>query len=549
MPTLPIRGVGDVGVVTDISAAHLPANAFTRGKNIRFDEGAVVRAPVFRTVETNTTNKPRFIFSRLSETGHGSIIFVDDKFDIREYAAGNFTPKFTNTPALSSSLEPFTGTSLAEAIYINRSDRVPLYVFGSDCDSLSSGTDGWQSTWRTKSIRAYGDFLLALNMTEGAQQRPNRVRWSDLALMSGSGQFDEPTWNAADPTTSAGFNDIVQMKTGIVDGAQLGSNFVIYSKDQIWLMSFVGGTFIFNFRKLFQDRGLINQNCVVEVNGRHYCFGTDDIYAHDGNTITSIADQRVKNYVFNGIASDKLKVCFVHHNPVLEEIYFCYNSQDDLHEFEGGTRCNRAAVYNYKNDTWSFMDMPNVNSATMASLETTLAYNTASTTTYEGIGGTYFSQESEFSLHNIFGGETNPGGGGGPGVISSNRLYALDGSEQNSKVSLPVDSGATIPPFIERVGIDIDEQIQLSGYKVITKVVPQLHSDNPNKQFNFNFGAADLITSSTTYEPTVTFDANVSHKIDTRSAGRYLSYKMTTTDDKDFNFLGFDVDLTMTGRR
>ena len=134
MPTLPIRGVGDVGVVTDISSAHLPANAFTRGKNIRFDEGAVVRAPVFRRVETNTTNKPRFIFSRLSETGHGSIILVDDKFDIREYAAGNFTNKLTNTPALSSSLQPFTGTSLAEAIYINRSDRVPVYLFGSDCD-------------------------------------------------------------------------------------------------------------------------------------------------------------------------------------------------------------------------------------------------------------------------------------------------------------------------------------------------------------------------------------------------------------------------------
>ena len=36
-------------------------------------------------------------------------------------------------------------------------------------------------------------------------------------------------------------------------------------------MEFVGGTFIFNFRKLF-DAGLINQNCVVEVEGKHYVF-------------------------------------------------------------------------------------------------------------------------------------------------------------------------------------------------------------------------------------------------------------------------------------
>lgn len=543
MPTLPIRGVGDVGIITDISPAFLPPNAFTRGKNIRFDEGAVVRAPVFRIVNNNTTQKPRLVFSSLSETGHGTIILVDDIFNIQEYSSGSITSKLTNNPALSSSLEPFTGTTLANAIYINRKDRVPVRVYGSSYGSLSSGTNDWQSTWRAGSIRAFGDFLLAINMTEGSSLRPNRVRWSDLVLADGT----EPTWNAADATTSAGFNDIVQMKTGLVDGTQLGSNFILYSKDQVWLMEFVGGTFIFNFRKLFSERGLINQNCVVEVNGRHFCFGTDDIYSHDGNSITSIADQKVKNYIFNGIANDKTKACFVHHNPVLEEVYFCYNSQDDLHEFEGGTRCNRAAVFNYKSNTWSFMDMPNVNSATLASLETTLSYDTASTT-YDDTGGTYFSQESEFALHNVFGGETNPGLSG-TGVVTTNKLYVLDGSEENSQVSLPVDSNATIPPFLERVGIDIDDQVPITGYKVITKVVPQLHSDNSNKQFNFNFGAADLITSSTTYEPTITFDANVTHKIDTRASGRYLSYKMTTTDDKDFRFLGFDVDLTVTGRR
>jgi len=32
-------------------------------------------------------------------------------------------------------------------------------------------------------------------------------------------------------------------------------------------------------------------------------------------------------------------------------------------------------------------------------------------------------------------------------------------------------------------------------------------------------------------------------------AGRYLSYKMSTTADKDFNFTGMDVDITVTGRR
>ena len=112
-----------------------------------------------------------------------------------------------------------------------------------------------------------------------------------------------------------------------------------------------------------------------------------------------------------------------------------------------------------------------------------------------------------------------------------------------------MDTVATKAPFIERVGIDLDDSVPLSGYKVITKVVPQVHTDNSNKQFQFSFGAADLINSATVYETTVTFDASVTHKMDSRSAGRYLSYKMTVSDTKDFKFLGFDVEITATGRR
>ena len=48
-----------------------------------------------------------------------------------------------------------------------------------------------------------------------------------------------------------------------------------------------------------------------------------------------------------------------------------------------------------------------------------------------------------------------------------------------------------------------------------------------------------------------TFDISTDHKIDSRASGRYLSYKMTlgATDYKDFEFSGFDIDITQTGAR
>ena len=125
-------------------------------------------------------------------------------------------------------------------------------------------------------------------------------------------------------------------------------------------MDFVGGTFIHQFQKLFNDAGVINQNCVVEVERKHYVFGPTDIYVHDGTSKQSICDQRVKNFIYRGLNVQNADRCFVSYNEALNEIYFCYQSGDEHVAFPNATRCNRAAVYNHRSNTWSFYDLPNV---------------------------------------------------------------------------------------------------------------------------------------------------------------------------------------------
>ena len=58
MPNLPIRGLGSVGVVTDVDPYSLPINAYTRAKNVRFDSGKVTRGPIFRGVSPAVTWSP-----------------------------------------------------------------------------------------------------------------------------------------------------------------------------------------------------------------------------------------------------------------------------------------------------------------------------------------------------------------------------------------------------------------------------------------------------------------------------------------------------------
>ena len=104
--------------------------------------------------------------------------------------------------------------------------------------------------------------------------------------------------------------------------------------------------------------------------------------------------------------------------------------------------------------------------------------------------------------------------------------------------------------YLERQGIDLDEQgIPISGYKVISRILPQVSTVNPDATFEFTFGAATVPLSTPNYDDPITFDALVDYKVDTRMSGRYLSYKLTSDTLKDFAFSGMDAEVVVTGRR
>jgi hypothetical protein len=537
MPNLPIRDLGSVGVITDVDPFNLPINAFTRAKNVRFDQGNIRRSPGFRDVHGPINHPPVFIKGIYNANGYDTVVVVTDGFDVYEFANGAFSLNYNSSQ--SSSAAQVTATSLANVQYLNREDTRPLYR--TPAMNNYAQLVNWPSTYTCESLRSYGDFLIAMNMDEGGASFPTRVRFSDIALANNA----PSSWDETDTTKSAGFNDLAQMTTPIIDGATLGSNFLIYSSDQVWLMEFVGGTFIFNFRKLFSDVGVINQNCIAEVQGRHYVFDQDDIYMTDGVSTQSICDGRVKDYIFSGIDTGALDRCFVQYDPAREEIYFCYKSSDDMAEFTNGDGCNRAAVFNYASNTWSFLDLPNIYSASTANVDTVESYSTTSAT-YDTAGSTYATQDAGFNRNVLMLSQASSSDG-----LSTSRILGLDGIDEGSTLGGALYTDGIKPIKLERVGIDLDSEAQLplTGYKNIRKMVPQFNTVSSNKTFNVSMGAANLPTQAPSYETSVSLDMAADYKVDSRSSGRYLSYKIETPDNKDFTISGFDFDIIATGRR
>jgi len=584
MAILPIRNLGNVGVVTDVSPYNLPINGFTRADNVMFEDGKVKRAPVFKRVFQATGEySTATMVSQETSSGIDEFFVCDRRYVIGKYTYPTFTD-MTNATYLDNTLEdtpetiPVTATTLADVIYFAKEDRRPIYKVPSEAffrelhpkDSGTSAT-GVTSTWGTltevwkcKSLRSYGDFLIALSMTEGSDTYPSRVRWCDPTTAN----TPALKWDETDTTSLAGFNDLVQIDGPIIDGLSLGNQFIIYSKDQVWLMDFVGGQFVFNFRRLFVDSGVINQNSVVEVEGKHFVFGQDDIYTHNGSQKQSIVDNKVRDFIFNNLDTNKNHVIFVHHDVRFKKIFFCYKSVDSNAKFDKADHCNKALVFNYMDGTCSFMDLPNLTAGGVGNLGAEITYNEAGSPTYESLGGGYVDQSGSKARQTLFTNDVlrieSPSSATNYPASEADSYYSFRYSNlltiddlQRSMVVATYDDIYNADAVLERTGIDLDETgggYGLNTYRTIKNIFPQMVSSKDgvasSGTMNISVGAADLPNNTPNYSTVTTFLPSSEYKVDSRASGRYLSYKITTPTPKTyFEFSGFDTDFMNIAKR
>lgn len=543
MANLPVRNLGGAGIISDINVYDLPLNAISAGVNVRFENGKITRAPLFRRVHqfNEVDFSPAHVLAIPAiSTGIESIVTVSSDYSSILSLTGSTIADLTPPViATGGSITPFTNCFLGGVAYINRSTNVPLSKTAANTTFVS--LPNWDPSWRCRVLRGYKDTLVALNVTKGSDVFPSMVKWSDFTGF-GSPPLD---WDAGSTTNSAGENILNGMRGEILDGAELRDSFMIYGETEVWAMTLIGGPLVYDFRKRFNDRGVINANCIVEVDGMHFVFDRNDIYVHDGASPRSIIHGQNKDFVFSSLNKSLAHLCFSSHDPKLNEIHFCYVSEDALTGFRGATiGCNRAAVFNYRRQTWSFYDLPNVTSATSASVATGLTYEESDPETYMEMGGTYLGDADEAEKHTIFVSVKDPALS-----LTGSRIYGFTPAS-GGRLNRPIELEAVKDAFVERIGIDLDENgASMTSYKSLLAFYPQLGLNEPSDVASFQFGAADVIGTSPVWDEVRPFDPSLSNKIDVRVAGRYLGYRLYFRGSSDFSFSGFDARLTLRGKR
>jgi hypothetical protein len=247
----------------------------------------------------------------------------------------------------------WNGTMLGGVAVFNNGVDVPQFWATASIGVRLANLTNWPAGLRAKVVRAFGPYLVAINITDGGASYPHLVEWSHPA---DPGSVPS-SWDYTDPTKDAGRNDLPDVNSGVlVEMLPLQSAMYLYKENAIWRMTRIPGRFIFDFKTFLETVGVLAPRCVAATGDglRHVVATQDDIIWHNGNTQGSILDRKQKKRLFNEIDTTNYRNSFMFDNPRYSEMYFCYPGPGQVHP-------DRALVMNYaKFPNWVLTEMDGV---------------------------------------------------------------------------------------------------------------------------------------------------------------------------------------------
>lgn len=388
--------------------------------------------------------------------------------------------------------------------------------FWSDGSSQVAALPGFPDNTTCKVIRPFRDYLVALNLTDTVGEAPNRVLWSDV---SDAGAIPQ-SWDIADPTTLSGDVYLTETKGEIIDGLALRDFFVIYKTHSTVIMSLVGGQQIMAFHRTHINSGILAKDCVTEFKGKHLILTDGDIVLFDGQNIVSIAEDKVRTTVFSEMDSSYSHNSYVRRSDVHKEVWVCYPTQ-------GQKWPNKAAIYNWEDETWSFRD---IGEARDISLGFT---NNNPSPTYDSLAGvTYDSQAGV--LYN------NPG--------QSPTVDLLLKATNFSVNNLDIGNNLIDAPFITKLEHNSEHFGTPERVKLVSKIIPRITAQN-GTVIHIRIGTQMRGYDDIVWLPEQVFTVGDNREVDVLGKGRYISFRFRTDQlNTSYKLHGFQVEAKESGR-
>lgn len=541
MAIFPVRDLGKGGIITDRNRFDVDLNAWTDGCNVRFWRGKALRSPLLKTMTAYTGPAIVAMASFRQSTGDVDTLFGFGSDGQCYTVEPSVQPVLFDTSGIKGTSEDdvWSVVVLADVLYANRPD-IGIKCLTPGAASFVALKNTGDTPWSCKLLRGYEDFLVAFGITRNGFYYSNMVKWSDAALAGEIPGNWDATQSTANATTLSGENVLSEMDGPIVDAAVLKDAMIIYGRNEVWMMSYTGeGTYVFNFSRLFGSGGALGPNCAVEANGYHYVFGTTQIYRHNGVSIEPLIG------VSDRVYSERTRNDFVVHDKQNCSILFCYRTSDAQ-----GSFCNKAAVFNYQEETWSFVDLPNISGFTLGMSMNALDWDSPGLTSWDAntLGSeTWGAFEGSYASTLLLA-ATNPGSDGKHAIFQYDA--ATDGT-----ANYTAEDRFNPDPWLERTGLlfDISEEpamllLSPNVLKQLRSIMP-LSDGEPATPMWVQLGGQYSLMAPLSWTDRMQFDPATQYQLNTRMNGRAIGVRFGSTTVNDFNLSGFDLDVIPAGKR
>lgn len=453
---------------------------------------------------------------------------TDIKFNITTPSGGSGDPVVMGGVAIPASQTAFsatdggkwTGGVLNGILVVNNSVDPPQFWNGTATTKLQR-LIGWSAGDTAVSVRTFKDFIFALGPTLSGQYYPHNIMWSSSAEPGSL-----PTsWTASNLNDAGDSPEAAATPGKIVDALPMGEVLVVYKEDARYAVQYIGGNDVFRVMRLPGTDGVFTQNCIVDTPKGHVFATADDIKIHQGGEAQSIADGRVRRYIFDNIEPDFKERMFLVSNPRRSEVWVCFPTI-------GNSACNRACVWNWEDNTWSIFSLPNVTCAATGLLNQSVSFSTtwaASTDTWTTVTGVWGAGDRSTTEQSLILGTASAIGVADAGVT---------------------DFGSSISAYLEKTGISLDAPDVM---KVLNRSRPQMKAPTGTVVSVYH-GSHKNANDSATYAGATSYTVGTSTEANSFSnAGRYLAVKFdfsaNASDDKNNPTIrSYDIEFEQGGK-
>lgn len=505
-----VKGCGK-GVNLDLLPSELEDGEWSDSLNMRFRNDFAEKFKGIQAAFTTPVVIPYWLGTYETLVGRFlieaglSAVYADD---------GLTQTNITGTTAPTGSIDDrWSGGVLNGVLVMNNGIDAPTFWNGNVTTKLTP-LPGWTAGYKSDVIRPFKNYLIALGNTWSGAKRAHGVAWSNAA---DPGSL--PTTFTASASNDAGDVDLAETSGLMVDCLPMGDVNIIYKQDARYAMQYIGGNNIFRFSRLPGNDGLLARGCVVNTPKGHVFLSNGDVKIHSGGEATSIAEGRIRNWLFSLIDSANSKRAFLSLNPKKSEVWVVFPST-------GQTTCNTIAAWNWESNTWGIRSVSGVTFGTTGQISLAQSETWAADAEAWNLDVTAWL-ETEYSQN-----ESR--------LIISTTSPSIGLAEAGA-----TDFGTPIAWRLEKNGLNFAD---LDSIKVMRSSRPQVDSVD-GLVINISHGSSMTPNGAARYSAPVAYTVGVDNFADSFStAGRHLSIKLESSNPQLVQLRSYDVDYVTKGR-